>query len=78
MSDDPEAALVLREWVSRAEGDIGAASKLLEAEGPAWVACFHAQRAAKKHLKALLVQGGTHDRGNELLVVRGLSKARDS
>lgn len=78
MSDDPEAALVLREWVSGAKGDIVVASKLLEAEGPAWIACFHAQRATKKHLKALLVLGGTHDRGNELWFVRGLSKARDS
>lgn len=71
MSDDPEAALVLREWVSKAEGDFAAASKLLEIEGPTWIVCFHAQQAAEKYLKAMLVQlqapfGKTHDIG-ELL-----------
>lgn len=68
MSDDPEATLVLREWVAKAEGDFAAASKLLEIEGPTWIVCFHAQQAGEKYLKAMLVQlqspfGKTHDIG---------------
>lgn len=71
MSDDPEAGVVLREWVSKAEGDFAVASKLLEIEGPTWIICFHAQQAAEKYFKAMLVQlqapfGKTHDIG-ELL-----------
>jgi HEPN domain-containing protein len=72
MSDpDPEVLEVAREWIQVAEGDLAAARLLLNAGGPAFTVCFHAQQAAEKYLKAVLVMnrarvGKTHDIG-ELL-----------
>lgn len=43
-----------RAWLAKAESDLTAARRLLEAEGPFDAVCFHAQQAAEKALKALL------------------------
>ncbi len=59
MNDDPEVIQVVREWVSKAEGDFAAARTLLGADGPPWVVCFHAQQAVEKYLKTLLILNGT-------------------
>lgn len=73
---DPEVVAVAREWLDVAEGDLAAARLLLNAGGPAFAVCFHAQQAVEKYLKALLVVnaarfGKTHDIGEllELLPV---------
>jgi HEPN domain-containing protein len=55
------------EWLRFAQDDLGAARLLLtDTRLPARMACFHAQQAAEKALKALLVHGRvqfrkTHD-----------------
>ena len=48
---------MVRRWLSKARTDLALASVILE-QGPdmdPWVACFHAQQAAEKALKAVLV-----------------------
>lgn len=53
---DRRRALV-RRWLSKARTDLTLASVVLE-QGPymdPWVCCFHAQQAAEKSLKAVLV-----------------------
>ena len=57
-----------REWVDKAEGDLGTAEReLIVRENPNYDAvCFHAQQCAEKCMKALLqerdvVFGKTHD-----------------
>ena len=55
---DPDAvAEVARGWLRRGAADLGAARAILaNREGLApWLASFHAQHAAEKHLKAALV-----------------------
>lgn len=59
MSDDREVVNVVREWVSKAEGDLCAATHLLDGNGAPWIVAFHAQQSAEKYLKALLVSFGT-------------------
>jgi HEPN domain-containing protein len=56
------------EWVVKAEGDVRTSLRELAAERePNWdAACFHAQQAVEKYLKALLIREGmgfprTHD-----------------
>jgi len=46
---------IVRQWLARAEQDMKAGEALLVAEPPfLYPACFHAQQAAEKYLKALL------------------------
>ena len=67
----PEHELVLASrWMSKARTDLALARVILE-KGPdmdPWVCCFHAQQAAEKAMKAVLVSRGieppyTHDLG---------------
>lgn len=64
MSERPDQAL---EWLRLAEGDLAVADRVLSAEDlPVWAACFHAQQAAEKALKAVLTRRAvpferTHD-----------------
>jgi len=57
------------DWIKRAETDIRSATKLAAGPDPLEdAACFHAQQATEKYLKALLQQNGirfkrTHDLG---------------
>lgn len=53
MSDNPEVIQVVREWVSKAEGDFAAASTLAGSGGAQWIVCFHAQQVVEKYLKTL-------------------------
>src|SRR5215210_4671542 len=61
-----------REWVDKAEEDIGAARDSAARTPPRRnVACFHCQQAAEKYLKALLQELGlavpkTHELNNLL------------
>ena len=79
MSDqDPEVIAVIREWLSKAEGDLASARLLLKGGGPAWAAGFHAQQSVEKYIKAVLVLNGTrfgrtHDIG-ELLALLPLAQ----
>jgi HEPN domain-containing protein len=43
-----------RQWLAKADSDLTAARRLLEAGGPYDAVCFHAQQAAEKGLKAVL------------------------
>jgi len=46
---------LVRQWLGKAEQDMKAGEALLAAEPPfLYPACFHAQQAAEKYLKALL------------------------
>lgn len=56
MKNDEHAIAVVREWVTRAENDLLAATHLLKLarRAPTDVTCFHAQQCAEKYLKALL------------------------
>ena len=57
----PEASFVVQAWLGRARVDLGTARTLLRdrTETAAWAACFHAQQAAEKFLKATLAASGT-------------------
>jgi HEPN domain-containing protein len=56
MTVRPEALRVARRWVGKADEDLRAAERLLSLDDSlAAVACFHAQQAVEKLLKALLV-----------------------
>ena len=47
--------VIVRQWLDKAEQDMKASEALLAAEPPfPYAACFHAQQAAEKYLKALL------------------------
>ncbi len=67
-TDRPRA--LARRWLSKARTDLALATMVLE-KGPdmdPWACCFHAQQAAEKALKAVLVARGTeppytHDLG---------------
>jgi HEPN domain-containing protein len=56
MKPPEQVKLVLAaQWLAKADQDIKAAAALLGAESPLpYPACFHAQQAAEKYLKALL------------------------
>jgi HEPN domain-containing protein len=43
-----------RRWLAKADSDLAASQRLLEAGGPYDAVCFHAQQAAEKALKAWL------------------------
>jgi len=53
-------------WVKKGDSDLSNARRTSESEGPYDTACFHAQQAAEKYLKAVLAFHGmeiprTHD-----------------
>jgi HEPN domain-containing protein len=63
MKDNRDLA---RGWQEKALSDLSAAERVLEGSGPYDTACFHAQQAIEKTLKALLALHGqsiprTHD-----------------
>jgi HEPN domain-containing protein len=64
------------QWLDRADADLAVAKRLLQDEEPyAWAAAFHAQQAAEKFLKAVLVRRQiefpkTHDLQQILSLVR--------
>lgn len=63
---DPDLRREVNEWLRYARDDLRGAEALLEGEVPSRLACFHAQRAAEKAIKAILLflQQGvprTHD-----------------
>ena len=41
-------------WIRKADSDLSDARRTIASEGPYDTACFHAQQAAEKYLKALL------------------------
>ncbi|MCC6144143.1 MAG: HEPN domain-containing protein [Candidatus Hydrogenedentes bacterium] len=55
MPPDGRLSLLVLNWVSKAEQDFAAASGLYSLDPPIlYPACFHAQQAAEKYLKAIL------------------------
>lgn len=70
-------AELVGQWISKAEADLGLAEKLLADQAPYFDAiAFHAQQAAEKFLKALLVRhqiefSKTHSIGLLLDLVSG-------
>lgn len=56
MPDPEKVALVVSEWVTKAENDLTTAQHCLKlgAECPTDTVCFHAQQVVEKYLKALL------------------------
>ncbi len=55
-----------RGWLLKADSDLATARRTVDGPGPYDTACFHAQQAIEKCLKALLAYGGepiprTHD-----------------
>lgn len=70
MSTTDRRRALARRWLSKARTDLALATVVLE-KGPdmdPWACCFHAQQAAEKALKAVLVARGTeppytHDLG---------------
>lgn len=77
MSRTPEQVIwdFVQQWLRKAEGDLRAAEHLLALEQEdRFTAAFHAQQAAEKFLKALLVRHQipfpkTHDLGELLTLV---------
>jgi HEPN domain-containing protein len=62
MPDPRKVALVVAEWVAKAENDLTTAAhtlKLGKQDCPTDTVCFHAQQVAEKYLKALLTLHGT-------------------
>jgi HEPN domain-containing protein len=63
VADIPEptgSLLEARRWLAKAHGDLTVASLVLEsAAGVNWAACFHAQQATEKSIKALPVATAT-------------------
>jgi HEPN domain-containing protein len=60
---------VARGWLCKAESDLKTVDLLVDAGGPLDTACFHAQQAVEKCLKAVLCAHGvvpprTHDIGD--------------
>jgi len=63
MKDNRDLA---RGWLEKARSDLYAVERLLDGNGPYDAACFHAQQAIEKAMKALLAKIGqpiprTHD-----------------
>ncbi|HUT00843.1 MAG TPA: HEPN domain-containing protein [Phycisphaerae bacterium] len=75
-------AEALRQWLRRAAEDLAVADQLLDAQTPYLVTvAFHAQQAAEKYLKALLVYHEvafprTHDLGILLDLLRPVDGSR--
>ncbi len=60
MSTPDRRRVLVRRWLAKARTDLTLASVVLE-QGPdmdPWVCCFHAQQAAEKAIKAVLVSRG--------------------
>ena len=60
MSGPDRRRVLARRWLAKARTDLTVASVILE-QGPdmdPWVGCFHAQQAAEKAFKAVLVATG--------------------
>jgi len=55
MSDPTDLA---RGWLRKADSDLATASHVVAGDGPYDTACYHAQQAMEKSLKALLAYGG--------------------
>jgi len=55
MENDTPKDIQVEEWTKRAEDDILATEVMLKEGGLPTPACFHAQQAAEKYLKAFLV-----------------------
>jgi len=50
---------VVKEWMTKAEGDYRTACREFEADKPNYDAvCFHAQQCIEKYMKALLIEKG--------------------
>jgi HEPN domain-containing protein len=64
----PDPASKFENWLEKGDEDRAAIRLLLAGPGTPWaVVCFHAQQAAEKHLKALLVERGQRvERTHEL------------
>jgi HEPN domain-containing protein len=77
MSASPEAAAEARRWKSYALEELALARALAsDKEAPARLACWHAQQAAEKALKAVLVVGSVaFPRTHNLLALRALLSA---
>jgi HEPN domain-containing protein len=66
---------LVRQWITKADGDYSAAQQLLKAANPLRdIVAFHCQQAAEKYLKALLVHHGvefpkTHHLGQLLALL---------
>ncbi len=72
MDERPDAAIRAGAWVEKAEHDLAAAAHLLTLGDtcPFDVICFHAQQAAEKYLKALLVaRASDFPRTHDLVVL---------
>jgi HEPN domain-containing protein len=54
----PDEADLVRGWLLKGDSDPSTTRTLLAADGPHDTACFHAQQAAEKYLKALLAFTG--------------------
>jgi HEPN domain-containing protein len=56
-----ESTIVVAAWLAKADGDLGTTRTLLRDRHDTvpWAACFHAQQAAEKYLKAVLAAVGT-------------------
>ncbi|MGA2268643.1 MAG: HEPN domain-containing protein [Bryobacteraceae bacterium] len=61
MSVRPELAVLIRQWVQKAENDFLNAqhTMLMEESCPYDTVCFHCQQCVEKHLKAILVLNQT-------------------
>jgi len=60
VADRPDtSAAAARSWLAKADDDLAIAELVLNSEiGVEWAACFHAQQAAEKAVKAVLVHLG--------------------
>ncbi|MGK2886649.1 MAG: HEPN domain-containing protein [Rhodococcus sp. (in: high G+C Gram-positive bacteria)] len=60
MADWPDtSASTARSWIEKADDDLAIAKLVLNSDiGVEWAACFHAQQAAEKAVKAVLVHRG--------------------
>ena len=72
----PEPAIVVAAWIAKAEVDLGTARTLLRErdETAPWAACFHAQQAAEKALKAMIAAHGQEPPyGHNLVALRAIA-----
>lgn len=61
-----DSLVLVRGWIRKGDSDLADARRTVDSEGPYDTACFHAQQAVEKYLKALLAWHGqpiprTHD-----------------
>ena len=61
MTEPPDrSSATALNWLAKAEDDLTIAALVLNSDvGVEWAACFHAQQAAEKAVKAVLVHRGT-------------------